>query len=797
MDEVEVTFSIAGSVVTSIDTGVPPLAFEADGSQIDPETYVPYEVGTILHIVKEHTVKAVSNKSTSPIVKLNSSQTWTVRREVLRRESLVFNRPTSFGRYHQPIGWLPVDEISEEWGKIQIIMDGKDVTYFRDHPAEMGSWSSNEPNGDVATSVYFPQISWFEHFGESYLSWGEGGNDVNILLRRPNGTSKTLFEGLVVGKRLEGQGIGVTVDIIGCLFQADHTPYIQELYKKNRDIGNAIADVMDGAVSRHYGKCNRPTTGIRTNIRGSGGARLTQAVQDMLATAFTDDAKNQWTITNYPGRKPKIKLKDKTTHHWSMSMAHPGINLSLTDDFQQSVGTVYGSGTADDGCVWYNAKYPGLRLTVAPPFPLGIGSVFSAGDGDHGFDPFSDEMRTRGYKMYSNDTYSSSDVDEVREMQGRAGITRDGVVGAQTWNAAFGVGGSTPSLAGAHIAPLAQISVNREFLERPDGTIIGRNPSYRRDKLAIGRLVEYGEGVNKIEGTKFARGEIQARLNNDPQWVGSATLSMDPEEGSRWEIKAGQNLFIKFMQPAPSRKGIDDGLLLHISQTTVAPGGDVTVQLSYLGYDMTTLAAIKRRNKDTFDPARRRGMQSRSSRVTKDSVVPWDCEAGGGRIPMHNLQGGFWTIIRIPAGQVGNIVQTKYVCADSLGFNTLKTAFVSEGALSGARAFCIAVFGKPITANFLKGLVGNPLIAESVWTKKAVALEKAGLIQAYGASDQQAGYWPGKETGGTEPDPLTGKLMDGTSWTWESSQPPFLWIAEYCATSTRIAGQLRNAPLGS
>ncbi|MGV8972723.1 MAG: discoidin domain-containing protein [Rhodoglobus sp.] len=790
---VDVTYAVAGSVVTSVDTGQPVGAYPADGSQTDPATNVPYDPGTVLvNDPGGFPQPADGNQSLSPIITLNSTQTWAVVEEPLLRNSLVFNRPTVFGRFHQPVDWLPVNEIVATWGKIQVIIDGKDVTYFRDHPAEMGPWSSNEPNGDAATSIYFPQISWFERPNHGELAWIEGGNNVDIRLVRPNGTRLTLFEGMVVGVGHDGQGIGITVNVIGCLYQADHTPYIQELYKKNRDIGSAIADVMDGAISRRYALCNRPKTGIKTNIRGSGGARLTQAVQDLLATAFVPNATNQWTITNKAGRKPSIQLKNKTTHHWAMAMGHPGLVLNLTNDFQQMVSMVWGSGIDDHGGSWFNAKYPGIRIDDVPLYPLSVGQVFVAGDGHTGFDEFADQMRTRGYSMRSGDTYSTSDVDEVRDVQRRAGITVDGIVGAQTWTGVFGVGGSTPSLAGAHIAPLAAITQNVAYLERPDGSIIGKNPKYNKSFLAIGRLVEYGEGVTRAEGAAFARGEIRARIVNDPLWVGSATLTMDPENGSRWEIKAGQNLFVKFMYPPLSRIKVDDGLLLHISQASVTPGGEVTVQLSYLGHDMTTLAAIMRRNKDTLDPARR-GANNRGSRITQDSVIPWDTEAGGGKIPLHNLQGGLWTVFRIPGGQIGSISETRYVCATGATTSSIN-AFTSGSALPGAKEFAVAIFGKPVTANFLRDTVGNPLTEARTWTLKAAALEKAGLIQAYGASDQPAGHWPGL---GSESDPTTGKLLDGQTWPWESSSPPYLWVAEYCPSSTRVAGQLRNSPLGT
>lgn len=793
---VDVTFSVLTGTVTSVDTGVPVDAYEADGTQVDDDL-VPYPVGTVLVNDEDgHPQVAGDNVDEAPTITVNSTETWSVAEQTLRRESVLFRRPGTFGRFHQPLNWVPYKTVSEPWGKIQLIVGGKDVTYFRSHPTEPGAWSSNEPNGDAATSLHFPQISWFERPGRGKLRWLDGGKDVNIHLVRPDGSRKVLFEGLVVGVSLDGQGIGVTVDVLGVLYQADHSPYIQELYKRNRDIGRAIKHIMDGTVSRHFLPCNAPVTGIRTNNRGSGGPRLTQGVQDLLATAFTSTGTNQWTITNLPGRRPRVLLKDRSTRHWNMAMGHPGLSLRLSDDFQQAVGIVYGSGVSPDGGAWVNAKYPGIRIDEAPIFPLPVGQVFVAGDSHTGFDALADEMRTRGHTMDSDDTYAASDEDEIRDAQRRAGITVDGVVGGQTWAALFGVGGSVPSLDGAHIAPLAAITWNVRLLETPDGSIKGRNPKYDKSKLAIGRLVEYGEGVTKKQGKAFARGEIQPRLDKDPMWVGSATLTMDPEEGSRWEMRAGENLYVRFMYPPPKRRGLDDGLLLHISQASVTPGGEVSLELSYLGHDMTTLAAIKRRNKENKDPARRGpGSMIRTSRISRDTIVPWDSEAGGGKIPLHNLQGGFWTVIRIPAGQVGSIVSTRYICATDLtSYGQLNTAFKSAGALSGAKEFCVAIFDRPVTSNMLWGLVGNPLSTARVWTTKADKLEGHGLIQAYGASDQPAGHWPGSDT---EADPLTGKLFDGSAWEWQSAHPPYLWVAEFCASSTRIAGQLRNAPVGT
>src|SRR5674476_1485884 len=195
---VDVSYSIVGSEVTSIDLGVPVGTFPADGSQVDPDTNTPYDTGTLLvNDSYGFTTPVTTNQDSNPVVTVNSTQTWEVEEQNLRRVSMIFNRPTKFGRFRQAIDWVPVDQISAEWGKIQMIIGGIDVTYFRDHPAQMGPWTSNEPNGDAATSVFFPQISWWERPNYNDIAWIEGGKDATILLIRPNGTTKTLFEGLI------------------------------------------------------------------------------------------------------------------------------------------------------------------------------------------------------------------------------------------------------------------------------------------------------------------------------------------------------------------------------------------------------------------------------------------------------------------------------------------------------------------------------------------------------------------------------------------------------------------------
>lgn len=78
-----------------------------------------------------------------------------------------------------------------------------------------------------------------------------------------------------------------------------------------------------------------------------------------------------------------------------------------------------------------------------PRYPLPDGTYFNPGDGSLGFGPFAGALRAAGYSMTSKGTYAAADEAEVRRFQSDAGIHVDGVVGVQSWVAAFATGPGT------------------------------------------------------------------------------------------------------------------------------------------------------------------------------------------------------------------------------------------------------------------------------------------------------------------------------------------------------------------
>jgi len=677
-----------------------------------------------------------------------------------RRVSLTMPVPTLDPR-GRAVNWTPTSKVDIEWGRLQLVVGSVDLTFLRDVPAIIERWEDGEPFGDTTASVRLPQVSEFEALGVGDRAALVGGAQAHLRLVRPDGSTLTLWSGQLVspeGNRGEReQDLGLQWQ--GALYQADWSRKPPSFDLAARDIGDVIAETLNGYESRDYGHCVAVVTGITTRSRGAWTPRLSGYVQDLLATA-TDSAGGQYTVAQ-EGRIPVVRLKDRTTVHATFTIGSPGISDRLESDLLAGANVIFGEGTDVDGCRWRNTKYPNLRTDDAPVYPLAAGSTFTAGSSTAGFAPFADELRLAGYTMASGNTYSSPDVAEVRDAQARAGINVDGIVGPQTWAAIFQTGSDGGDLSGAYFAPIAADSRVMPRLYNAKGADIGPNPAFLPDLPRIERFINYGEGVSKNEGAESANADL-AR-DAAPGWYGTVTFRADPQELSRFELKSGMNLLAK------SHRGADR--MLHIAQRSVDwQSQTVTCQVDSKARDRLTLAGLRSRNKDAAqDPGRRVSTQGRSSRNVSDSTSVFDCESGAGVVPRHALFRGLWTVLRIPAGQVGSIARTE---------------FQTDSATT---SFALGIFSKPVTANLLKSLVGNPLSGARPWNTSADELLDAGILEAWGSQTEPCGYYPGALSEG---DGLTGRFFDGAAWSYESAHPPYLWVAEYAPVSCFISGRL-------
>lgn len=466
---------------------------------------------------------------------------------------------------------------------------------------------------------------------------------------------------------------------------------------------------------------------------------------------------SQWTVMKNENRIPILKVKNTWDVQWTITLGTPGIEHDLSRDLTVAPNTFYGEGTDPDGCLWRNSKYPGPLIEAAPVFngtPLGVGSTHAD------VRKFEQQMFDSGWVDFTVDgAFSQRDSNLTRAFQAIAGLTQNGMINSQTWTAAFQVSAGADSLKSAYISPLAIRSEVEKNLYNPRGDVIGANALFNANVPRLETHDNYGSRVTKWEGTVSA--ENRMRRDYPAGYSGRITLKIDPREGSRFEMKAGQNINVRSHRGAVRQ--------FHIANVDVQwEGGTVTLEVDTGNKDMLTLAAIRDRYRESVEPSGRPQRTYRNSKSTEDRKVMWDCESGAGIVPRHAINAGLWNVLRIPCGESGNVVS-------------------SEFTVDVPARFSLGIFDRVVTPAMLVGVGSSPLNSgywdDDFWNDW-------GLIQAYGGQGQAGGFYPGLESEG---DPLTGILRDDTNWHFQAITPPWLWVALWCESPATnfISGRLK------
>lgn len=659
----------------------------------------------------------------------------------------------------RPVNWTATASGDDEYGHIQIVIEGVDVTYLNDVATPIPDWSNAEPFGDQTAVLTFPQITAFH----ATPSWAVPGANATIYLKRVDaGTDATLFDGVVTRPSDRSNGGPLTLEVTGLLLTADMQLRKPAFTTAPKDIGSLIPYLFNGVVSRRYSSMAKSVTGIRSSVAGGWEQNLTGFVQDILATAVSGG--KQWTVM-HSGRVPVLAQKDTTTISWEVRYGQRGVEIDLGSDAAEAPNAIYGEGIAPDGGRWRNAKYPNWKPDDTPDYPydppttsIKVGTRDADTDSGDGVSVW---QRKVGQPITG--TFSRDDRLALKRLQRRAGITVDGFLGPQSWAATFDTGANTGSLDGAFIAPLASAAEVEPRLIGPDGDDLGANGDYDSDVMRVERYINFGQGVKKATGAKGAA-EILARDVN-PGWNGTVTFrNIDPEQMSRFELRAGQNGRINGFR--------GQNLTVHVAHVDVTAEA-VTLRVDTQARDYPTLAAIQRRDREATDPAREAVRRLIAGKISTDRAT-YDAESPAGRMPKHAVYGGLWDVRRIPMGAYGRIVRTDFRTSSS------------------ASPFALAVFGKSLTAADLVSLIGNPLTATSnPWSEFGDELEDLGLLQAWGWKEQPAGYYPrtySDPTGETAA-PVTGRLLDDASWDYASAQSPWLWVATIAASSCNVEGR--------
>lgn len=463
----------------------------------------------------------------------------------------------------------------------------------------------------------------------------------------------------------------------------------------------------------------------------------------------------QWTLHLDEPRRPVMRIKDVWTAHWTAQPEAPGIEIKVKRDLKDAPNRFFGEGVDPDGCRWRNTRYPNLRPDPAPVF-AGTELVVGSTAGDVAI--WEREMSERWSTSIEVDgTFSQADSNECRRFQRQAGLVETGTVNASTWAAVFAVGSNGGDLDAAHLAPLDQDPATERWLYNAMGSRIGANPDFDPHQVVVETWENYGVRAYKWEG--IASAAARRRRESAMPWHGTITFTADPPEGSRFDIREGQNVAV------PGLRGVDR--LLHIARVrTDWAGGVVTVDVDEGARDALTLAAMRKRLRDSVTPTKQRSYRNSVARSTPDHKGAFDCEAGAGVIPRHAIAAGSWNVLRIPAAATGTLIGAEFYTDNTT------TAKVSVG-----------VFDREQLAASLAARGGTPL-DEGWWDTFD---DNWGLLINWGQYEQAGGFYPGRESDG---DPITGATRDQAQWWFESSRPPWLWVALWCSASTHIRGRI-------
>lgn len=673
---------------------------------------------------------------------------------VIRRLSEVMPAPELDARGF-PIDWSPASVVNEPYGRLQVVVEGVDITYWNGMALPFPRWTRKEPFGPGDATIQVPQITAFH----TLPGWCVPGAAVDIRLVRTDGTTRSAFAGVLAhfGHRADS---GVfTLECLGVVFADDLQLRQPAFLTAPRDIGHVIADALNDTVSRRHDPIARVSTGCMTSVLGGWEPKVTGYTQQLLATAITHG--KQWTV-KCEDRTPVIAVKDTTTVSWTVANGARGIQVDLEQDWSQAPNVLYGEGISPDGGRWRNAMYPNWRPDQTPVFPMAPTQSMRVGTTDAQTTTgrgVSDWQAKVGLPVTGR--YTQTERARCFQVQKAAGIQQDGTVGPQTWAATFGTGSNTGTL-DCFYMPIAFATQVMPRVYGPAGDDLGANPAYDPDVLRVEEKVDFGQGVTKAEGLR-AGSELLARSIN-PGWAGTVSMRLDPQETSRFEVREGSNGVIRHF------RGQD--LQVHVAQVEYGEQ-TVTATVDTNARDYPTLAAIRDRERNATDPAKARVKRLNRGSFT-EARATFDAESPAGHVPRHALFGDLWTVVRIPMGSYGTVVRTELTTTGS------------------ASPFSVAVFDSPITAADLLSIVGNPLTAEAnPWSEQADALEARGLLMSWGWAKQPAGYYPMDYTNpdGESFAPVTGRLVDDAAWEFSSTLAPWLWVAEIASAGCFIEGR--------
>jgi hypothetical protein len=255
-------------------------------------------------------------------------------------------------------------------------------------PTQFGSFSFDDPFGASDFTFTLPAVTIFDGLGTDDLPWLERDADVDLDFNGPVPAGypggKFVWEGTITSFDWSKDGLAVTC--IGALHQIDlylakpeypPRPLPYEFAIARQFTGSDRIDLRTRALRMEWPswwktkyrdpakgtasylipigvKSGDNWTAMLTRSTGAWDQALTGYVQSLLSAMYTE--RGRFTIDLDPGRAPVLRHRTIVTQQDGtipvIDPVWPSVDISLSEDWSQSVNTVYGSGTSLSGVVY-------------------------------------------------------------------------------------------------------------------------------------------------------------------------------------------------------------------------------------------------------------------------------------------------------------------------------------------------------------------------------------------------------------------------------------------------------------
>jgi hypothetical protein len=675
----------------------------------------------------------------------------------------------------------------------RIVIDGRDVTYWRGARTPIPDWQYTEPFGYGPAVFNFEGIGPHEVLGEGNLDWCRPDAKAKIQLvdHATQTVHSTVWRGQLEDFVEDDNNLQVIASGLWSGEAATRWSPMP-LFGERKDIGQLIWRLSESVAGVRMLPDGGPTTGIENHRLGD--LRHIEAINTLLQRAQTR-TKGPFTLTPTPWGTHKFRMVEKDTETIDATFFGEGKQVKLQRVRAGEADRIFGRGTTPGGQRVRNGRYPGVlddpdEAIEQADYPFNDDRSFGWDPDDLVTDATTDTgdgitillVRMQTYGLLAREdvedgTFNLAAEGGINRLRFKMGLELTGLVTPNVWDALFNVGRIGSSVWWSKIEPMAQTNWSIRWNTSADGSILSQHEGFDPDRRIVDKANDYGvwrreqmfdfsdkdldeeQSPNIFGEVDFSDHGGLLRGSVDP-----GTVITDEDFMHQLELRPGMNIRFPF-----TRWG---DIVLRFPTFSISGGSSprVTGRGSTRPVDSLPLWEVlneaKAARKDTDKIWWK---QNRSSSKVSDAVGEF--EEYGGQINPVTAEADTYRVVKVLAGQIGMIERFR-----------IRTEPDHE--------FVAAVFGLPIGPAKLASVCPDPLVDKQGWIDAMDNLnDEHRLLALWGEPGDPGGYSPGRKSEGHA---LTGVLDDRAGFAFKTSEPdkfrPWVYLVLYSNSDTVFHG---------